>query len=431
MKAAFYTLGCKVNQYETQAMRELFEKAGYETVEFDAPADVYVINTCTVTQMGDKKSRQMVSRAHAKSPNAKIVVVGCYAQVAPEEVKALGGVWMVLGTKDRARVVELFEKSLEAEEGFSAVLPHERDDAFEDISAIHESRTRAHLKIQDGCDRYCTYCIIPYARGPIRSRSLASMRAEMEKLVEAGYLEVVLTGIHLMSYGRDFNDNTTLADAIRLANGIEGIRRIRLGSLEPPMVNDAFISAVKESQKVCRHFHLSMQSGSAGVLKRMNRRYTPDEYESCVLKLREAMPGCAVTTDVIAGFPGETEEEFNETEAFLQRVRLARIHVFPYSRRKGTKAADMKEQVQQPVKAARAKQLITLGEALENAYLKTFLNTTQEVLFEETEGEYACGYTDTYARVKALGGETLLGRLFNVRVLTLEGGSLYGEVMEV
>ncbi len=429
MKAAFCTLGCKVNQYETQAMLELFQRAGYETADFDSPADVYVINTCTVTQTGDKKSRQMISRAHTLNPEAKIIVVGCYSQVQPQEVQALPGVWMVLGTKERSRVVELFEESLNQEQALMAVEAFERDDAFEDISAVHESRTRAQLKIQDGCDRFCTYCIIPYARGNIRSRPLESVRAEMEKLAQAGYAEIVLTGIHVMSYGRDFHDGTTLSDAFRLAENIPAIRRVRLGSLEPNMADAAFIDAVKNSEKVCRQFHLSLQSGSAGVLKRMNRRYTPEEYEACVFALRAAMPNCAVTTDVIAGFPGETEGEFLETESFLRRIALSRIHVFPFSPRRGTKAALMEGQVSKAVKAERAKRLIALGNELEEAYLASFLGTAQEVLFEECEGEYAYGYTDTYARVGAKGGEELLGSFYSVNVERMKNGCLYGGLL--
>ena len=426
MKAAFCTLGCKVNQYETQAMLELFEKAGYETADFDEPADVYVVNTCTVTQTGDKKSRQMISRAHAHNPKAKIIVVGCYSQVAPEEVEKLPGVWMVLGTKDRSRVVELFESSLKEEHSVAAVEPLISRDVFEEISATKESRTRAHLKIQDGCDRYCTYCIIPYARGAIRSRTLKSIRTEMEKLAQAGYTEIVLTGIHVMSYGRDFRDGTTIADAFALAEDINGIKRVRLGSIEPNMADEAFVKAVKNSEKVCRHFHLSLQSGSAGVLKRMNRRYTPEEYEACVERLRTAMPNCAITTDVIAGFPGETEEEFVETETFIKKLALSRIHVFPFSARKGTKAASMDGQIAKNIKAIRTKRLIVLGNKLEEIYLNSFLNTIQEVLFEECEEGYVYGHTGTYVRVLVKGGEELVGMLKNVAVEKLQNGCLYG-----
>ena len=428
MKAAFCTLGCKVNQYDTEAMRELFEKAGYETVDFSEPADVYLINTCTVTQTGDKKSRQMISRAHALSPNAKIVVAGCYAQRAPEEVLALPGVNLVIGTKERARVVELVEKLAQDKQDAVSDLRTER--TFEPLTASHEGRTRAQLKIQEGCDRFCTYCIIPYARGPIRSRPLQDVRSELEKLAAAGYHEVVLTGIHLMSYGRDLGDGVTLIDAIAQAEGLSQIRRIRLGSLEPQLLSETFVRALAEDPRICHQFHLSLQSGSAGVLKRMNRRYTPEEYAECVHRLRSAMPGCAITTDIIVGFPGETEEEFEETLAFARQVSLARIHVFPYSRRAGTKAAVMPGQISRAVKAQRAAKLGRLAETLAAEYAARWVGTEQEVLFEEREGEYLAGHTGTYLRVLVPSTEdTLCGTFARVRILSAEAGVLHGMLL--
>ena len=424
-KAAFFTLGCKVNQYDTEAMRELFEDAGYETVDFSEAADVYVVNTCTVTQTGDKKSRQMISRAHALSPHAPIVVAGCYAQRAPEEVLALPGVQLVIGTKDRARVVELVENLGEKKQ--TAVSDIGAEHAFEPLTASREGRTRAHLKIQEGCDRFCTYCIIPYARGPIRSRPLEEVRTELCKLAQAGFQEVVLTGIHLMSYGRDLPGSITLLDAIAQAEGLDEIKRIRLGSLEPQMLSEAFVEALASNERVCRQFHLSLQSGSAGVLKRMKRRYTPEEYAECVDHLRAAMPGCAITTDIIVGFPGETEEEFAETLAFAREVKLSRIHVFPYSRREGTKAAEMPGQLSRAVKAARAARLGALAKELASQYAAEFIDTVQDVLFEEREGENIAGHTDTYLRVLVPGAEdALLGRFAKVRILKEENGDLYG-----
>lgn len=430
MKAAFCTLGCKVNQYDTEAMRELFENAGYETVDFSEPADVYVVNTCTVTQTGDKKSRQMISRAHALSPAAKIVVAGCYAQRAPEEVLALPGVSLVIGTKDRAHVVELVEAL--RQEKTTAVSDLRTERVFEPLTASREGRTRAHLKIQEGCDRFCTYCIIPYARGPIRSRPLSDVRAELQKLAEAGFREVVLTGIHLMSYGRDLDADITLLDAIAQADDIAGIRRIRLGSLEPQMLSEKFISAIAGNPKICRQFHLSLQSGSAGVLARMKRRYTPEEYAECVRRLRAAMPECAITTDIIVGFPGETEAEFEETLAFARAVSLARIHVFPYSRREGTKAAEMPGQLSRAVKAERAARLGALAEELASEYAERFVGTEQEVLFEEREGKCLAGHTGTYLRVLApCADDALCNRFVRVRILSREGSVLRGEVTEM
>ena len=429
MKAAFCTLGCKVNQYDTEAMRELFEHAGYETVDFSEPADVYVVNTCTVTQTGDKKSRQMISRAHALAPAAKIVVAGCYSQRAPEEVLALPGVSLVIGTKDRARVVELVE-GLSGDKT-AAVSDIRTERAFEPLTASHEGRTRAHLKIQEGCDRFCTYCIIPYARGPIRSRPVAEVRAELQKLAAAGYREVVLTGIHLMSYGKDLPEAPTLLDAIAQADGIPEIRRIRLGSLEPQLLSDAFVRALAENPKVCRQFHLSLQSGSAGVLRRMRRRSTPEEYADCVRRLRAAMPECAITTDIIVGFPGETEAEFQETLAFARSVSLARIHVFPYSRREGTKAAEMPGQLSRAAKAERAARLGALAAELAEAYAVRFVGTEQEVLFEEREGECLAGHTGTYLRVLApAADDTFCNRFARVRILSSKDGALRGTIIE-
>jgi len=425
MKAAFCTLGCKVNQYDTEAMRELFEDAGYETVDFSEPADVYVVNTCTVTATGDKKSRQMISRAHALAPDAKIIVAGCYAQRAPEEVIAMPGVCLVIGAKDRLRVVELTEALGNEKKTAVGDLKWER--IFEPLTVSREGRTRAHLKIQEGCDRFCTYCIIPYARGPIRSRPLAEVKAELKKLADAGYKEVVLTGIHLMSYGRDLDGSITLIDAISKADDIDGIERIRLGSLEPQMLTDDFVSTLASNRKVCRQFHLSLQSGSKTVLERMRRRYTPDEYAECVKRLRAKMPECAVTTDIIVGFPGETEREFEETLQFARDVALARIHVFPYSRREGTKAAAMPGQLSRGVKAVRAAKLGSLAKALEQEYASVFVGTVQDVLLEEREGECFSGHTDTYLKVLIPAGEEdLSNRFMRVRIEKAAEGVLYG-----
>ncbi|MBE5785790.1 MAG: tRNA (N(6)-L-threonylcarbamoyladenosine(37)-C(2))-methylthiotransferase MtaB [Clostridiales bacterium] len=425
MKAAFCTLGCKVNQYDTEAMRELFENAGYETVDFSEPADVYVVNTCTVTATGDKKSRQMISRAHALAPDAKIIVAGCYAQRAPEEVIAMPGVCLVIGAKDRLRVVELTEALGNEKKTAVGDLKWER--IFEPLTVSREGRTRAHLKIQEGCDRFCTYCIIPYARGPIRSRPLAEVKAELKKLADAGYKEVVLTGIHLMSYGRDLDGSITLIDAISKADDIDGIERIRLGSLEPQMLTDDFVSTLASNRKVCRQFHLSLQSGSKTVLERMRRRYTPDEYAECVKRLRAKMPECAVTTDIIVGFPGETEREFEETLQFARDVALARIHVFPYSRREGTKAAAMPGQLSRGVKAVRAAKLGSLAKALEQEYASVFVGTVQDVLLEEREGECFSGHTDTYLKVLIPAGEEdLSNRFMRVRIEKAAEGVLYG-----
>ena len=428
MKAAFYTLGCKVNQYDTQAMRELFEAAGYETVDFEDTADVYVINTCTVTATGDKKSRQMISRAHGRNPDAKIVVAGCYSQRAPEEVLALPGVSLVIGSKDRTRVVELVEQLHEG--NYNAVGSLKDEHEFEELIATREGLTRAHLKIQEGCDRYCTYCIIPYARGPLRSRSLENIKNNLCLLEQNGYSEVVFTGIHLMSYGKDMQDGTTLLDAIAQADDIEGIKRVRLGSLEPQLLNDEFVAALRDNPKICRQFHLSMQSGSDGVLKRMNRRYDTAVYQRCVDMLREAMPGCAITTDVIAGFPGETEQEFAETLEFVRRIGFARMHVFPYSRREGTVAFSMPNQLPNSEKSRRAAELIAVGAELEHAYLQGYMGRECEVLLEEMEEGLMSGYTDTYARTGVRGADkTMAGRIVKVRITEAMDNKIIGDLI--
>jgi len=427
MRAAYCTLGCKVNQYDTQAMRELMEDAGYETVEFEDTADVYLINTCTVTATGDKKSRQMISRAHGRNPAALIVVAGCYAQRAAEEVLALPGVGLVIGARDRGRIVELIEGLT----GPKSAVTGLADAGFEALSTTREGRARAHLKIQEGCDRYCTYCIIPYVRGPLRSRSPEDIRRCLELLEQSGYGEVVLTGIHLMSYGKDLPGRVALPDAIAQAEGLEGIRRIRLGSLEPQLMTEEFVAALRDNPRVCRQFHLSMQSGSDGVLKRMARRYDTDVYRRCVEMLRAAMPGCAITTDVIAGFPGETEEEHRETMAFVESIGFSRIHVFPYSRREGTAAARMPGQLSAAEKSRRAGELIALGRVLEQRYMQGLVGTRQQVLLEEPVKGLMEGYTSGYVRTAVReADEDMAGCLTDVMITAAGEERLTAELIK-
>lgn len=427
MKVAFCTLGCKVNQYDTDAMQALFVNAGHKVVNFDESADVYVVNTCTVTSMGDKKSRQMVSRAHARNPQAAVVVAGCFAQSAPEEASSLPGVCAVAGTAERAQIVRIAEDAL-AGIRRTEVSAYRGRAAFEELDVSREGRTRAYLKIQDGCDRYCAYCIIPYVRGPVRSRMLADVRRQLEALEAEGYKEIVLTGIHLMSYGKDLQ-STALLDAVAQADGLQGIRRIRLGSLEPQMFSEAFVRALAENPLVCRQFHLSLQSGSAAVLARMGRRYTPEEYAQCVQMLREAMPGCAVTTDIIAGFPGETDAEFEETLAFAKRVALSRVHVFPFSARKGTKAYDMPDQVGAELKKERAARLIVLGKELEAVFAKSHVDRVEEILFEERRGAYLIGHTGTYVLTKVRTDADLIGEIAKVKILASRANALEGDII--
>ena len=414
MRVAFYTLGCKVNHYETQAMEELFRAAGHTVVPFEEVADAYVVNTCTVTQMSDKKSRQILSQAHRRNPNAPIAAVGCYAEVAKDAVVALPGVSLVLGTEGRRDVVRLVERAaVEGTVEAAYPAPFERR-AFEELSAQSDSRTRATLKVQDGCVSFCSYCIIPYARGALRSRTLASTKRELEALAERGYREVVLTGIQLSTYGADLKDKPELSDLIALADGIPGLERLRLGSLEPRVITERFLSAAKNSRTLCRQFHLSLQSGCDTVLARMNRRYTTAEYRDAVERIRACMPDAAITTDIIAGFVGETEEEHKETMRFVEEIGFARIHVFPYSRRKGTKADAMEGHLPRAKKEARTRELIALGERLEAAFIDRQIGKTVSVIMEDD----GTGYTGNYVRVRCDGkcGETV-----NVRITGRDG----------
>lgn len=402
MRCCFITLGCRVNQYESDAMAELLREAGWEVTDDPSVSDLCIINTCTVTNIADRKSRQMISKAHRLNENAKLIACGCFTQRSPEEAKRLSGVDAVLGSADKNKIVEIAASLFENEHGEAEVLVRDvmREREFEELSATREGRTRAYLKIQDGCNMFCTYCAIPYARGAIRSRRLESVRNEAEKLNEEGYAEVVLTGIHLMSYGRDLGDGTNILDAVKCFDGLENIKRIRFGSLEPHMMSDEIISGLAANERICRQFHLALQSGSTTVLDRMKRGYTAEQFYALTVKLRTAFgEGLALTTDIIAGFPGETEEEHRETLAFMEKVGFSKVHIFPYSRRSGTKADGMSGQLTNAVKSERAKELIEKGRELEMRFLKTYIGSTVSVLIEENEGGKALGCTDTYAKV--------------------------------
>ena len=423
---ATYTLGCKVNQYDTEAMLERFEQAGYRAVPFSGEADVYLINTCTVTGTGDQKSLKTIRRVAREHPGCAIVVCGCLAQREAEKLRAMDNVALVVGVQRRNEVVRLLEQALERGEAISAVEPL-KGAGFEHLFVSrHEGRTRATMKIQEGCDRYCAYCVIPSVRGPVRSMPLPDVAAEAARLGAAGYREIVVTGIHLASYGRGTGD--TLLDAIRAVHDAPGVCRVRLGSLEPMTVTEAFARETARMPGLMRQFHLSLQSGSAGVLERMRRRYTPEEYARAVDTLRRHMPDCAVTTDIIVGFPGETEAEFEQSVAFARAVRLARIHVFPYSRRRGTAADAMPGQVDEAVKHARARRLIEVGNQLEREFVSQLIGTEQQVLFEESAGEgFAEGYTGQYVRVRA---KAAPGSIARVRLESAEGALAMGTVIE-
>ncbi|MGL5715153.1 MAG: tRNA (N(6)-L-threonylcarbamoyladenosine(37)-C(2))-methylthiotransferase MtaB [Paraclostridium sp.] len=418
-KVAFYTLGCKVNQYETEAMLEMFKKEGYTQVESEEFADVYVINTCTVTHMSDRKSRQYIRRMKKKNPDAIIAVVGCYSQVSPEEILEIEEVNLVMGTNERRQIVEEI-KRLDASQKASTVDDIMKVRAFEEIEINQTNgRTRAFMKIQDGCDRFCSYCIIPYARGgKVRSRDLESIVNEANKLANNGYKEIVLTGIHVASYGKDVRDaETNLLTVIKAIDEIEGVERIRLSSVEPLLMSDEFIDTVAKMDKVCPHYHLSLQSGCDETLERMNRRYTTKEYKEIVDKLRQKMPNVAITTDVIVGFPGETNDEFKSTYEFLSDIELSQMHIFKYSPRKGTPAADMKNQIDPQMKQMRSDKLMSLNKQNFTKFASKFVGDEFEVLFEQNiaENKYE-GLTPNYIRVIVESNEDIQGKILKTKI---------------
>ena len=427
---AFHTLGCKVNQYDTQAMLELFRAAGYEIVPFDSEADVYVINTCTVTGTGDKKSMQLTRRLRREHPDSQIILAGCLAQRKGKELLETGA-RLVIGTQRRNEVVHLLEKAVADGTSVSAVNELNETTPFEALSiASQDEHTRATLKIQEGCNNRCTYCIIPSVRGPIRSRPLAEITAETERLAAAGFTEIVLTGIHLSSYGRDWQDGTTLLDAIRAVHAVEGVQRIRLGSLEPTIATAEFSNALAMLTKVCPQFHLALQSGSDTVLARMARRYNMRMYMEAVANLRAAFPMAAFTTDVLTAFPGETEEELQETARVIREVGFAKIHVFPYSQREGTKAAVMPGQLPRAEKERRARLLIAIGEETAAAYQQQWLGHAATVLLEEKRGKDWFGYTAEYIPVTVPDGpDCHQGAIVPVTLTAITPDGMIGEVI--
>lgn len=430
-KVAFYTLGCKVNQYETEAMIESFETAGYQTVDYEEYADVYIINTCTVTNMGDKKSRQIIRRALDSNPDAFIAVVGCYAQVSPDKVIGIQGVKLVIGTSERAKIVDLVDYAMEKEEQVNMVSDIMEVREFEEMSIKnYKNRRRAFLKIQEGCDQYCSYCIIPYARGHIRSRRPESILEEVKQLAMNGFKEVVLTGIHVASYGRDLED-TSLIDVIELLHGVDGIERIRMSSVEPKTLNDDFIERLTKLPKICRHFHLSLQSGCDATLKRMNRKYSTEEYIRVVNHLREVYPEVAITTDIIVGFPGETEEEFKCTVDFIKMVDFSAMHVFKFSPREGTPAAKYENQVAPNIKEQRSKVITTIAKERKFAFESKFLNTKMDVLFEfmiDPQNNIYEGHTDNYIRVFAASEQNIKGMILPVELKAIKEDYVEGKL---
>ncbi|MBQ6860970.1 MAG: tRNA (N(6)-L-threonylcarbamoyladenosine(37)-C(2))-methylthiotransferase MtaB [Clostridia bacterium] len=419
-KVAFYTLGCKVNQYETDVMTSIFEKDGYEVVEYEEYADVYIVNTCTVTNMSDRKSRQILRRAKEINPDAVLCAVGCYVQVAKNVLEDLKEIDIILGTNDKREILSVVNKFLEDKERYSKVTDILSERKYVEWNEMpHSLKARAEIKVQDGCDRYCTYCLIPYARGPVRSRDMNKIYEEIEYVAKTGIKEIVITGIHISSYGKDLADKPKLIDLLEKISDIEGIERIRLGSLEPLIIDDEFVTRLKALPKVCNHFHLSLQSGCDETLKRMNRRYTTAEFKDRVELLRKCLPEVALTTDIIVGFPGETDEEFESTYEFLKDIKFSKMHVFKYSPRIGTKAAEFPNQIDGTKKDLRSEKLIELSENNEKEFASKYIGNEIEVLFENGHDGHTTNYIEVYSE-----NEQELNKIIKVIPTKFENGKL-------
>ena len=420
---AFHTLGCKVNTYESNAMLKIFNEAGYQEVDFKQVADVYVINTCTVTNTGDSKSRQMIRKAIRKNPKATICVVGCYSQTAPEEIEKIEGVGVVLGTQYRSDIVKYVDEHLETGEMVIKVDNVMNLRKFEDLNIDRFKNTRAFLKIQDGCNNFCTYCIIPYARGRVRSRQKESVLNQAQRLVDNGYVEIVLTGIHTAGYGEDLDDYSFYELLVDLVK-IKGLKRLRISSIETSQIIDEIIDLIGSNEIIVDHLHVPLQAGSDATLKRMNRKYTTAEYLEKINKIRSYLPNIAFTTDVIVGFPGETDEEFEETYNFIKQVNYSELHVFPYSPRKNTPAAKMKDQVNDQIKHERANRLLQLSKELNHEFALKQIGKTLKVLFEKRDGEYLIGHAGDYLKVKVKTADNLIGEIVTIKI------DKYDEILE-
>ena len=412
-------------------MLQKFVEAGYEAVDFEEKADIYIINTCTVTNISDKKSRQIIRRAKHTNNNAIVAAVGCYAQVAKDKLEDIPEIDLVLGTSEKNNIVKYVEDFFSSKEAIEEVSDVMHQSEFLDFGSVtYTEKTRAVIKIQDGCDRFCSYCIIPFARGRVRSRKIESIVKEVEQITQEEIKEIVITGIHIASYGKDFKDGTSLIDLLEAINQVSDLKRIRLSSIEPTIITEEFMERLIKIDKLCPHFHLSLQSGCTETLKRMNRRYTAEEFEKCTESLRKNYPDCALTTDIIVGFPGETEEEFKQTYKFLSKIKFYQMHVFKYSPREGTKAAVMPNQISPEKKEERSRMLIELSHKNETEYKQKFINKTVEVLFEQPEGDYIIGHTPNYLKVAVKGNMDLENQIKKVQILEDGEEFLIGTIVE-
>ena len=428
MRIAFYTLGCKVNQYETQVLSQQFAAAGFDLVEPTDIADVYVVNSCTVTSSGDKKTRQILRRLKRQNPAAKVALTGCFPQACPDAAEAFTEADVITGSYNRASLLPAIRECLATGSRVVNITAHQKGEAFEDMKAgKFFEKTRASIKIEDGCERYCAYCIIPYARGPVRSKPLMDLKLELTELAAAGYKEVVLVGINLSAYGKDFGGHLT--DAIALACTTDGIERVRLGSIEPEMITDKDLEEMARYPRLCPQFHLALQSGCDATLKRMNRKYDTAEYRRMVGKIRELFENPSITTDIMVGFPGETEEEFASTLQFVEEIGLAKGHVFSYSIREGTAAARMSGQVDPQVKEERSARLIAATGKTRQEFLQNQVGTVQEVLFETQTGGLTHGYSKNYTPVFVKTDEDVTGAILRVEITGAEADHCIGRIL--
>ncbi len=430
-KVAFYTLGCKVNQYETNAMKQNFIEKGYEIVEYEEYADIYVINTCTVTNMSDRKSRQVLRRAKQINSKSIVVVTGCYVQVAKEEIEKIKEIDVILGNNEKKEIVDKIEDYINKNQKQKKITDVMQKREFVEFgNTTYTEKTRAVIKIQDGCDRFCSYCIIPYARGRVRSRKIENILEEVKLISKKEIKEIVITGIHIASYGKDFKEDIKLIDLLEKLNEIDGIKRIRLGSLEPSIITNEFVQRIKKLEKICDQFHLSLQSACNSTLERMNRKYKIEEFKEAVKLLRENYKNVLLTADVIVGFPGETEEEFNTTYKNLDEIKFYKMHIFKYSQRKGTKAAIMKNQIDGKIKDERSQKLIEMSNKFQQEYNKAYIGKKVEVLFEERENEFVKGHTSNFIEVKVETKENLDNQIKMVKINKIDKENVIGELIK-